>query len=63
MLVIKNKANNNIYIPWKNYTIFCKHSMELHLMKLYPKLHFHKYFYYILQLIDQLSSFLHLQFL
>ena len=43
MLVIKNET-----IPCKNYILFYKHLMELNLMELYLKFHFHKYFYYIL---------------
>ena len=58
MLVIKNTANNTMH---KLHT-FYKHLMELNLMGLYLKFHFHKYFYYILQLIYQ-RLFLYLQFL
>ena len=36
---------------------FYKHLMELNLMELYLKFHFHKYFYYNLQLIYQLDFF------
>ena len=39
MLVMKNIANNTMYIV-QDYTLFYKHSMELHLMELYlMKLH------------------------
>ena len=67
MLVMKNIANNTMYIAQELHTFFKKHSMELHLMELYlmklhPKFyykafHFHQYFHYILQLIYQLSFF------
>ena len=63
---MKNIANNTMYIVQELYT-FYKHSMELHLtelylMKLHPSFHYkafhsHQYFYYILQLIYQLSFF------
>ena len=56
-MLIKNTTNNTIYIPCKNYTIFCKQSKELYLMELYLKFRFHKYFHYILQLIYQLLFF------
>ena len=57
MFIIKNTTNNTIYIPCKNYILFNKHLMELNLMELYLKFHFHKYFYYILQFIYQLDFF------
>ena len=56
MLVIKNTTNNTIYTMQELHT-FYKHSVELHLKFHYKAFHFHQYFYYILQLIYQLSFF------
>ena len=57
MLVMKNTANNIMYIVQKLHTY--KYSMELYLMKLhlkshYKAFHFHQYFHYILQVIYQI---------
>ena len=57
MLVIKNAINNAIYIQRKDYIPFYKLLIELHLTELHLKFHFHKYFHYILQLINQLFFF------
>ena len=51
MPVIRNTTNIIIHTTQELHTLY-KRSMELH-----PKFHFRKYFYYIVQLIYQLSFF------
>ena len=60
VLVIKNTTINTIYTVKELHTFL--HSTELQpiellLMELYLKFHFHKYFHYILQLTYQLFFF------
>ena len=56
MLVMKNTANNTMYIAQKLH-IFYNYSMGLHLEFHYEAFYFHQYFQYILQLIYQLICF------